>query len=78
MKSISYDINPGGDVELILKKPNKQNIVPESPTFHGNPVDPEFPNSPCLGRYQVFSELYLVVRTRIRMSKFACEYPPGI
>ncbi|KAL5616024.1 hypothetical protein FOBRF1_004772 [Fusarium oxysporum] len=58
MKSISYDIDPGGDVELILKKPNKQNIVPESPTFHGNPVDPESPNPPCLGRYQVFSELY--------------------
>ncbi|KAK2936938.1 hypothetical protein FoTM2_000154 [Fusarium oxysporum f. sp. vasinfectum] len=58
MKSISYDIDPGGDVELILKKPNKQNIVPESPTFHGNPVDPEFPNPPCLGQYQVFSELY--------------------
>ncbi|RKK73820.1 hypothetical protein BFJ69_g8987 [Fusarium oxysporum] len=58
MKSISYDIDPGGDVELILKKPNKQNIVPESPTFHGNPVDSEFPNPPCLGRYQVFSELY--------------------
>ncbi|EMT61164.1 hypothetical protein FOC4_g10014214 [Fusarium odoratissimum] len=58
MKSISYDIDPGGDVELILKKPNKQNIVPESPTFHGNPVDPESPKPPCLGRYQVFSELY--------------------
>ncbi|KAF5604846.1 hypothetical protein FPCIR_699 [Fusarium pseudocircinatum] len=60
MKSISYDIDPGGDIELILKRPNKQNIVPENTTqtAHGTPNNPKFPNPPCFGRYQVFSELY--------------------
>ncbi|KAI7761686.1 hypothetical protein LZL87_013124 [Fusarium oxysporum] len=58
MKSISYDIDPRGDIELILDKPNKQNIVPESLTHPADPQDPEFPNPPCLGRYEVFSELY--------------------
>ncbi|KAG7421699.1 hypothetical protein Forpe1208_v000301 [Fusarium oxysporum f. sp. rapae] len=46
MKSISYDIDPRGD------------IVPESLTHPADPQDPEFPNPPCLGRYEVFSELY--------------------
>jgi hypothetical protein len=60
MKSISYDIDPGGDIDLILKKPNKQNIVPEdtTQTVDGKRINPKFPNSPCFGRYQVFSELY--------------------
>lgn len=61
MKSISYDIDPGGDIELVLKNPNKQNIVPKdtTQTSHGKPDHPEFVNPPCLGRYRVFSELYL-------------------
>ncbi|KAF5557802.1 hypothetical protein FMEXI_540 [Fusarium mexicanum] len=58
MRSISYDIDPGGDIELILKSPNKQNIVPEDTLC---PYDrsylSESPNPPCLGRYEVFSEL---------------------
>ncbi|EWG36155.1 hypothetical protein FVEG_00295 [Fusarium verticillioides 7600] len=60
MKSISYDIDPGGDIELILKKPNKQNIVPEdtTQTVDGERINPKFPNPACFGRYQVFSELY--------------------
>ncbi|KAF5571553.1 hypothetical protein FPHYL_300 [Fusarium phyllophilum] len=57
MKSISYDIDPGGDIELILKKPNKQNIVPERrPWKHAK--DPKILNSACFGRYEVLSELY--------------------
>nr|RBQ98707.1 hypothetical protein FVER53263_00295 [Fusarium verticillioides] len=61
MKSISYDIDPGGDIELILKKPNKQNIVPEdtTQTVDGERINPKFPNPACFGRYQAFSELYL-------------------
>ncbi|KAG9508092.1 hypothetical protein J7337_001652 [Fusarium musae] len=60
MKSISYDIDPGGDIQLILKKPNKQNIVPEdtTQTVDGKRTNPKFPNPACFGRYQVFSELY--------------------
>lgn len=61
MKSISYDIDPGGDIELVLKNPNKQNIVPEytSRPLLVKPVTPSFPNPPCFGRYRVLSELYL-------------------
>ncbi|KAF5609054.1 uncharacterized protein FSUBG_4209 [Fusarium subglutinans] len=60
MRSIFYDIDPGGDIELILKSPNKQDIVPEDtfypfPSQQSNPS--EFLNPPCLGRYEVFGEL---------------------
>ncbi|KAF5720456.1 hypothetical protein FMUND_4278 [Fusarium mundagurra] len=58
MKSISYDIDPRGDIELILKCPNKQYIIAESRTLPSDPQDPQLLNSPCLGRYEVFSELY--------------------
>ncbi|KAF4956613.1 hypothetical protein FGADI_3765 [Fusarium gaditjirri] len=58
MKSISYDIDPKGDIELILVKPNKQNIVPENLHCPDDPQAQEFPNPPCLGRYQVLGELY--------------------
>ncbi|KAF5688927.1 hypothetical protein FDENT_4643 [Fusarium denticulatum] len=59
MESISYDVDPGGDIELILRKPNKQKIVPADQGYNGweNPGKPEFTNPPCLGRYKVFSEL---------------------
>ncbi|CVK83871.1 hypothetical protein FPRO04_00683 [Fusarium proliferatum] len=60
MESISYDVDPDGDIELILRKPNKQKIVPTDWTFIGwetNPGQPEFTNPPCLGRYKVFSKL---------------------
>ncbi|RKL46025.1 hypothetical protein BFJ72_g2934 [Fusarium proliferatum] len=60
MESISYDIDPDGDIELILRKPNKQKIVPTDWGFFGwetNPGQPEFTNPPCLGRYKVFSKL---------------------
>ncbi|KAF5649221.1 hypothetical protein F25303_4758 [Fusarium sp. NRRL 25303] len=59
MKSISYDINPGGNIELILRKPNEQKIVPTDCEY-GRDCDPDgpaFTNPPCLGRYKVFSEL---------------------
>lgn len=60
MESISYDIDPDGDIELILRKPNKQKTVPTDWGFFGwetNPGQPEFTNPPCLGRYKVFSKL---------------------
>ncbi|KAI1047281.1 hypothetical protein LB505_008044 [Fusarium chuoi] len=35
MKSVSYVIDPEGDIELVLNKPNTQNIMPE-PVFYGD------------------------------------------
>ncbi|KAF5559496.1 hypothetical protein FNAPI_4715 [Fusarium napiforme] len=59
MKSISYDIDPGGDIELILRKPNKQEIVPydRERSRDWDPAGPDSTNPRCLGRYKVFSEL---------------------
>ncbi|KAF4338701.1 hypothetical protein FBEOM_7407 [Fusarium beomiforme] len=56
MKSISYDIDPGGDIELVLREPNKQNIVPEIASARGTLQS--FDNPPCTGRYRVFSDIY--------------------
>jgi hypothetical protein len=87
MKSIYYEVDSGGDTELILKNPNKQNIVPDCPdrTPEGDPNALAFANPPCLGRYQVLSELYSddqnetpEVEVRIRVSSrhliFASRY----
>ncbi|KAL3605357.1 hypothetical protein FPOAC2_00301 [Fusarium poae] len=60
MLSISYEIDPGGDIELVLNKPNNQEIVPLL-QFTQDPPDIDlkpFDNSPCTGRYSVFQELY--------------------
>lgn len=62
MESITYEIAPGGDIELVLNKPNEQNIIPRlrlstdtlDRALHG----PKFENPPCQGRYAVFNELY--------------------
>ncbi|KAF9779379.1 hypothetical protein IL306_001924 [Fusarium sp. DS 682] len=73
MKSISYDIDPGGDIELILREPNKQNSVPELASDMA--IISSFPNPPCTGRYRVFGDLYEddqnkshVVEVRMRVS----------
>ena len=62
MESITYEIAPGGDIEIVLNKPNEQNIIPRlrlstdtvDRALHG----PKFENPPCKGRYAVFSKLY--------------------
>ncbi|KAG4265032.1 hypothetical protein FPRO04_00685 [Fusarium proliferatum] len=59
MKSLSYVIDPEGDIELVLNKPNTQNIIPESVlcgdvgAASDSPTT-EFTNSELGGRYTVF------------------------
>ncbi|KAG5799083.1 hypothetical protein H9Q69_001913 [Fusarium xylarioides] len=67
MKYISYDIDPRGDIELILKNPNKQNIFPKGSFAYIDPKDPKILNPPCLGRYEVFSELCPGEDDQVRM-----------
>ncbi|QPC74723.1 hypothetical protein HYE68_005475 [Fusarium pseudograminearum] len=64
MTSITYEIDPGGDVELVLEFPNKQQIVPiikhkdyenyRVPKFDGD-SDHVFDNPSLVGRYAVFN-----------------------
>ncbi|KAJ4016364.1 hypothetical protein NW752_003486 [Fusarium irregulare] len=62
MESITYDIAPGGDIEIVLNKPNEQNIIPRYrlgvDTDYTHFQCPEFKNPPCDGRYAVLSKLY--------------------
>ncbi|KAF5251203.1 hypothetical protein FANTH_3638 [Fusarium anthophilum] len=61
MRSISYDIDPGGDIELVLKKPNEQNIVPVEYHFWLRVAACErirFPNPPLTGKYKALKGLY--------------------
>ncbi|KAF5557800.1 hypothetical protein FMEXI_538 [Fusarium mexicanum] len=59
MKSLSYVIDSDGDIELVLNKPNTQNIIPES-VLCGNAgaashsPTTEFTNSELKGRYTIF------------------------
>ncbi|KAM0424086.1 hypothetical protein ACHAPD_002571 [Fusarium lateritium] len=70
MLSIPYDIDPGGDIELVLNKPNNQKIVPAL-YFTQDVTDPdntefddlELNNPPCAGRYSAFKELYPAGKT---------------
>ncbi|RGP66329.1 hypothetical protein FSPOR_6707 [Fusarium sporotrichioides] len=59
MVSITYEIDPRGDIELVLNKPNNQKIIPVLRfTKDVRDLDDEkFDNPPCLGRYSVFKEL---------------------
>ncbi|KAF4956615.1 hypothetical protein FGADI_3767 [Fusarium gaditjirri] len=59
MKSVSYVIDPDGDLELVLNEPNTQNIIPER--LFGRYGDAasdssttDFNNSVLQGRYTVF------------------------
>ncbi|KAF5720458.1 hypothetical protein FMUND_4280 [Fusarium mundagurra] len=59
MKSISYVIDPDGDIELVLNKPNTQKIIPDRvlPGDGGATSDLGFldrHNVPLQGRYKVF------------------------
>ncbi|KAF5688929.1 hypothetical protein FDENT_4645 [Fusarium denticulatum] len=59
MKSVSYVIDPDGDIELVLNEPNTQNIIPRKVLFgdgeaaSDSPIT-EFYNSVLQGRYIVF------------------------
>jgi len=59
MKSVSYVIDPDGDIELVLNEPNTQNIIPQNvligdeDTTSDSPTT-EFYNSELGGRYKVF------------------------
>ncbi|EKJ74415.1 hypothetical protein FPSE_05422 [Fusarium pseudograminearum CS3096] len=64
MTSITYEIDPGGDVELVLESPNKQQIVPiikykEDENYRVSMFDGDsdhfFENSFLVGRYAVFN-----------------------
>ncbi|KAF4447871.1 hypothetical protein F53441_8621 [Fusarium austroafricanum] len=60
MKSISYDIDPGGDILLVLKNPNSQQIIPEL-TFRDSAKvdnsDEYYDNQAYNGRYAIFKNL---------------------
>lgn len=59
MKSVSYVIDPDGDIELVLNEPNTQDIIPERvlpgelDTANGSPTT-DLNNSVLQGRYAVF------------------------
>ncbi|EXA51565.1 hypothetical protein FOQG_03548 [Fusarium oxysporum f. sp. raphani 54005] len=59
MKSVSYVIDPDGDIELVLNEPNAQNIIPErvlcgdGDAANDSPTT-DFNNSVLQGRYAVF------------------------
>jgi hypothetical protein len=60
MPVVTYEIDPGGDIELVLTKPNDQNIVP-SIHFSKDVTDSDDTYCdyiPCLGRYEVFKDFY--------------------
>ena len=62
MESITYEIDPDGDIELVLNKPNEQNIVPRlrlsTRIVHDAYEDLRLDNPPCHGRYAIFNTLY--------------------
>lgn len=72
MMSTTYEIDPNGDIELVLRGPNTQKIIPALPSVsernneddsddsddESNESDSEFDNPPCEGRYTVFSKFY--------------------
>nr|CEG03052.1 unnamed protein product [Fusarium pseudograminearum CS5834] len=64
MTSITYEIDPGGDIELVLKSPYKQQIVPiikykDDENYRVSMFDGDgdyvFENSYLVGRYAVFN-----------------------
>ncbi|KAH7196548.1 uncharacterized protein B0J16DRAFT_408252 [Fusarium flagelliforme] len=60
MGSVTYEIAPDGDIELVLNKPNEQNIIPRL-RLNAKVVDfddSRFVTPTCEGRYAVFNKLY--------------------
>ncbi|KAI1058491.1 hypothetical protein LB506_001145 [Fusarium annulatum] len=63
MKTISYVIDPDGDIELVLREPSSHQIIPkihfdDSSTPDDDLPDSDFDNPPSTGRYAIFDELY--------------------
>lgn len=56
MVSITYEIDPGGDLDLVLKDPNTQKIVPIFDKEKGD-SNHAFDNPPLVGRYEIFNSL---------------------
>ncbi|KAJ4016363.1 hypothetical protein NW752_003485 [Fusarium irregulare] len=56
MASIMYEIDPGGDLNLVLKDPNTQRIVPTLCKEAEDDSDDPFNNPPLVGRYEIFNE----------------------
>ncbi|KAM0503630.1 hypothetical protein ACHAP8_002869 [Fusarium lateritium] len=80
MAIITYEIDPGGDIELVLEHPNKQKIVPiitspgwdyyNVPRYDGDFV---LQNPTLVGRYAVFNNIqqdaeYQTTEVRMRVS----------
>ncbi|CAG7561256.1 unnamed protein product [Fusarium equiseti] len=60
MGSVTYEIAPDGDIELVLNKPNEQNIIPRL-RLNTNVADLDDHISvipTCHGRYAIFNKLY--------------------
>ncbi|RGP64389.1 hypothetical protein FLONG3_9576 [Fusarium longipes] len=60
MPTITYDIDPGGDIEIVLNKPNDQRIIPTI-DFRGEPYELDlsrYDSPDSGGRYYVINELY--------------------
>lgn len=63
MKCISYIIDPDGDVELLLKQPNSQQLIPYVPSDECGEESEDLMNEPTVARgsldarYHVFDDL---------------------
>ncbi|KAF4338700.1 hypothetical protein FBEOM_7406 [Fusarium beomiforme] len=71
MGSISYEIDAGGNMELVLKNPNSQQTVPViSPSKDGKGTiqDETFKNSQLGGRYAPFHGQKAISEVRFRVS----------
>ncbi|KAF5628783.1 hypothetical protein F52700_7875 [Fusarium sp. NRRL 52700] len=80
MKTISYVIDPDGDVELLLTKPNSNQIIPkihsDDYSSHTDLSDCCFDNPPATGRYTIFSELYTKSTTATGTQKVEEDHEP--
>ncbi|KAL5616021.1 hypothetical protein FOBRF1_004769 [Fusarium oxysporum] len=89
MKTISYVIDPDGDIEIVHREPNSHQAIPkihsDDCSTHTDLPDSDFDNPPATGRYTVFNELYTksttvteVLRTSERnmgRGKSVCAFP---
>ncbi|KAH7219420.1 hypothetical protein DER44DRAFT_818863 [Fusarium oxysporum] len=62
MKTISYVIDPDGDIEIVHREPNSHQAIPkihsDDCSTHTDLPDSDFDNPPATGRYTFFNELY--------------------
>ncbi|CVK84797.1 uncharacterized protein FMAN_01724 [Fusarium mangiferae] len=80
MKTISYVIDPDGDVELVLREPNSHLIIPkihsDDYSTHTDLPDSDFDNPPATGRYTIFDELYTKQTTPHDAQKVGEDHGP--